>query len=70
MTYREAARKLGALDCRELPRNGSGSHWKWHSPATNRRTMLPGWGSKDHKTGTLRGAVRQLGLDWGAFDAA
>jgi mRNA interferase HicA len=70
MTYREAARKLSALGCYELPRKGGGSHRKWHNPANNRSTVLPDWGSRDLKQGTLRGAVRQLGLDWSAFDSA
>lgn len=70
MIYREAARKLTALGCHELPRKGGGSHRKWRNPATNRRTILPDWGKKDLKTGTLHAAVRQLGLDWDAFDSA
>jgi mRNA interferase HicA len=70
VTYREAVRKLRKLGCRELPRRGSGSHRKWHNPATGGFTVLPDWGSKDLKTGTLRGAVRLLGLDWKDFLAA
>ncbi|AMV25670.1 YcfA-like protein [Gemmata sp. SH-PL17] len=70
MTYREATRKLTALGCREIPRRGSGSHRKWQNPTTNRSTVLPDWGSNDLKTGTLRAAVRQLGIDWDAFDSA
>jgi hypothetical protein len=38
MIYREAARKLAALGCREVPRRGGGSHRKWQNPATNRST--------------------------------
>jgi mRNA interferase HicA len=70
MTYREAARKLTALGCREIPRKGGGSHRKWHNPATNRSTIVPDWGSRDLKTGTVRGAVRQLGIEWSAFESA
>ena len=70
MTYREAARKLSALRCRELPRKGGGSHRKWHNPATGRSTVLPDWGGRDLKSGTLRAAVRQLGIDWSAFENA
>ncbi|HEY1187832.1 MAG TPA: type II toxin-antitoxin system HicA family toxin [Gemmata sp.] len=70
MTYRDAARKLKALGCVEIPRRGSGSHRKWQNPATNRTTVLPDWGSKDLKPGTLRAAVRQLGLNWDDFDTA
>ncbi len=68
MTYREATRKLAALGCHEVPRKGSGSHRKWHNVATNRSTVLPDWGGRDLKTGTVRGAVRQLGIDWSDFE--
>lgn len=70
MTYREAARKLTVLGCREVPRKGGGSHRKWLNPANNRSTVVPDWGSRDLKNGTLRAIVRQLGLDWAAFDRA
>jgi hypothetical protein len=43
---------------------------KWHNPATNRTTVLPDWGSRDLKTGTLHGAVKQLGIEWEDFEAA
>jgi mRNA interferase HicA len=29
--------------------------------------VLPDWGGKDLKAGTLRAVVRQLGLEWQAF---
>jgi hypothetical protein len=29
--------------------------------------VLPDWGSKDLKQGTLRAAVRDLGIDWKEF---
>jgi predicted RNA binding protein YcfA (HicA-like mRNA interferase family) len=67
MKYREAARKLSNLGCVELPRRGGGSHRKWHNPAGNHSTVLPDWGGTDLKNGTLRSAVRQLGLAWDAF---
>jgi mRNA interferase HicA len=70
MTYRDAAKKLLALGCQEMPRQGGGSHRKWHNPATNRSTVLPDWGGRDLKIGTLRSAVRQLGIEWSAFQAA
>jgi mRNA interferase HicA len=70
MTYREAARKLKTLGCNEIPRTGSGSHRKWHNPATNRSTILPDWGGNDLKKGTLHGAVRQLGINWSDFEKA
>jgi len=70
MTYREATRKLTALGCQELPRRGGGSHRKWFNPNTQQIASLPDWGSRDLKLGTLRAAVRQLGLDWNAFQNA
>jgi mRNA interferase HicA len=70
MTYREAARKLILLGCREIPRRGGGSHRKWINPAANKSTVVPDWGGRDLKTGTLRAAIRQLGIQWTDFDAA
>jgi mRNA interferase HicA len=70
MTYREAARKLAALGCREIPRRGGGAHRKWRNPATNRSTVVPDHGGRDLKLGTLRAAVRQLGFDWATFEQA
>ena len=64
MKYREVARKLTTLGCDEIPRKGRGSHRKWRNPGTNQGTVLPDWGKRDLKLGTVRGAVRQLGLDW------
>ena len=32
--------------------------------------MIPDWGGKDLKLGTVRAAVRQLGIVWPAFEAA
>ncbi|MEK6263022.1 MAG: type II toxin-antitoxin system HicA family toxin [Planctomycetota bacterium] len=69
MIYREVTRKLTALGCTETPRKGGGSHRKWHNPATNRSTVVPDWGGRDLKMGTVRGAVRQLGIEWSAFDS-
>jgi predicted RNA binding protein YcfA (HicA-like mRNA interferase family) len=70
MTSREAARKLTALGCQEVPRRGGGAHRKWTNPAAKRSTVLPDHGGRDLKLGTVRAAVRQLGLDWSAFDNA
>lgn len=67
MKYREAKRKLLALDCQEIQRRGGGSHRKWYNPQAQRSTVLPDWGNKELKLGTLRAAVRQLGLEWKAF---
>jgi predicted RNA binding protein YcfA (HicA-like mRNA interferase family) len=67
MTYRVVARKRAALGCVEIPRKGGGSHRKWHNPANNRATVVPDWGGRDLKTGSARGVVRQLEIDWPAF---
>jgi predicted RNA binding protein YcfA (HicA-like mRNA interferase family) len=70
MRYREAARKLAALGCVEIARRGGGSHRKWLNPPVQQVTVIPDWGGKDLKLGTLRAAVRQLGLEWSAFEKA
>ncbi len=70
MKYREVARKLTTLGCHELARSGGGSHRKWFNPVAKRSAVLPDWGSKDLKFGTLRAVIRQLGLEWEAFDRA
>ena len=67
MTYAEAARRLVRLGCQELPRRSGGSHRKWCNPANGQGTVLPDWGNKDLTIGTLRAVIRQLGLDWQAF---
>jgi len=67
MTYREVARKLQVLGCEEIRRKHGGSHRKWLHPGTGRATVVPDWGSRDLKLGTVRAAVRQLGIDWQAF---
>jgi mRNA interferase HicA len=70
MIYREVARKLRRLGCQEDPRRGGGSHRKWRNLATGQRTSIPDWGPKDLKSGTLHGAVSQLGLTWQDFEEA
>jgi mRNA interferase HicA len=65
--YRDVARKLNSSGCQELPRDGGGSHRKWLNPATGRTSVIPDWGSDDLKLGTLRAAIRQLGLSWDGF---
>jgi mRNA interferase HicA len=47
-----------------------GSPRRWVNPATGGRTTLPDWGPCDLKVGTLRAAVRELGLAWQAFEEA
>lgn len=70
MTYRDVARKLTSLGCEELPRRGGGSHRKWFNPNTQRATVVPDWGGRDLKLGTVRSAIRQLGIDWEDFQSA
>jgi mRNA interferase HicA len=70
MNYREVAKKLASLGCRELPRGGDGSHRKWSNPATGDITVLPDWGGDDLKLGTIRAVIRQLGLSWDDFKGA
>ncbi len=68
MTYREVERKLRRLGCQEIPRPSGGSHRKWMNPAIGQAASGPDWGAKDLKLNTIRGVVRQLGLDWQAFE--
>ena len=70
MTYRQVVRELLALGCHELARRGRGSHRKWFNPTTQRAPVLPDWGGRDLKPGTVRSVVRQLGIDWQDFQGA
>jgi mRNA interferase HicA len=70
MIYRVVARKLSRLGCQEIPRRGGGAHRKWRNPTANRSTVVPDHGGKDLKLGTLKAAIRQLGLEWAAFEQA
>ncbi len=70
MTYRDAARKLKALGCVEILRRGGTSHRTWFNPQTQGVTSLPDWGGRDLKLGTVRAALRDLGIDWQAFQKA
>jgi predicted RNA binding protein YcfA (HicA-like mRNA interferase family) len=65
--YREVVRRLTALGCREVHRTGDGSHRKWLNPATGQIAILPDWGGDDLKLGTIRAALRQLGIGWDDF---
>ena len=67
MKYREVARRLVELGCRELERRSGGSHRKWVNGSTGQATVLPDGGARDLKLGTVRAVVRQLGLEWEAF---
>ena len=67
MRYREAVRKLSRLGCEEAPRKTRGSHRSWFNPHTRQKTVLPDQGRRDLRIGTLRSAIRDLGLDWQEF---
>lgn len=69
MTYREVTRRLTALECEELPRRGGGSHRKWFNPKTQRAAIFPDWGNRDLRIGTVRAAIKQLGIEWADFAA-
>ena len=68
MNYKELTKKLRALGCCEIPRRGGGSHRKWINPASGRGTVIPDWGNKDLKIGTVRGILKQLGIDQHDFE--
>lgn len=67
MRYKDVARKLTELGCYEIPRRGGGSHRKWFNPEAQQDAILPDHGTRDLKIGTLRSAIRQLGIDWNEF---
>ncbi len=67
MTYKELVRKLRLLGCEEIPRRGGGSHRKWTNPSTGKATIIPDWGNKDLKKGTIHAILKQLGIDWRDF---
>ncbi len=69
MTYRELTRKLRALGC-EFDRQSRGSHEIWRNPASGTRTTVPNWGGRDLRTGTIRGILRDLGVDRRVFEQA
>jgi mRNA interferase HicA len=70
--YREIEKKLRKLGCIEVKHRGGGSHRKWYNPANKPIVVVsvPDWGSKDLKSGTLRGIVKDLGFEWNAFENA
>jgi predicted RNA binding protein YcfA (HicA-like mRNA interferase family) len=39
-------------------------------PGHRKGSVVPDWGSKDLKQGTIRGILRQLGIDIGDFKKA
>ncbi len=70
MKYREVAQKLSRLGCEEIARRSGGSHRKWFNPSTQKATVVPDWGSKDLKLGTLKAVVKQLEIKWDDFEEA
>jgi len=64
------AKKLASLGCQKMPWTGDGSRRKWLNPASNRIASVPDWGGNDLKLGTIRAAIRQLGLSWDDFKRA
>ncbi len=68
MNYREVATRLAGLGCEEKSRRGGGSHRKWFNPVTGKVAVVPDHGRKDLMIGTVRAAVRDLGLDWSEFN--
>lgn len=67
MTHRDVTRKLRALGC-ELRRQGKGSHEIWSNPASGGHTTVPNRGRKDIPIGTIRGILRDLGIDRRDFE--
>ena len=63
MKYRELAKRLKILGCYEIKRKGKGSHRKWVNPDSGKGTVIPDWGNKDLKEGTLKAILKQLGID-------
>ena len=61
MRYRELAKRLKKLGCRE-DRQAGGSHTVWLNIANDRKAIIPDWGRKDLKPGTIRGILRQLDI--------
>jgi mRNA interferase HicA len=37
------------------------------NPESQRATVLPDWGNRDLKIGTIKAAVKQLGIEWDTF---
>lgn len=70
MKYRNTTKKLKRLGCKEKPKRKSGSHRTWVNTKTGDEAVIPDWGNKDLKIGTLRTVIRQLGIDWETFKNA
>lgn len=70
MNYREVAKKLRKFGCVIKPRRSGGSHRKWNNPKNNKIAVIPDHGSRDIEEGTLRNAIKSLGLSWKDFKKA
>ena len=68
MNYKGLTKKLRALGCHEIPRRGGGSHRKWINPVLGKGTVIPDWGNRDLKQGTIRGVLKQLSIDFDDFE--
>ena len=62
MCYRELTKRLKQLGC-QIERQGRGSHTVWRNPTTGKRAVIADWGGKDLPPGTIRGILRQLGIN-------
>ncbi len=67
LTYRELTYILRKLGCYELERKGGGSHRKWYNPNTGRSTVIPDWGKRPLKKGTVNAIIKQLLIDKDQF---
>ena len=60
-------RKLRALGCEELSRRGRGSHRIWRNALTGGSAVVPDYGDRDLRVGTIRAVLRNLGVGWEEF---
>lgn len=74
MKYREALAKAKAFGVIEDAKRGKGSHRLWiipddpEAPTKGRRSPIACHGDGyELKTGTLKAALRRLGIDWEQF---
>ncbi|GBD51174.1 addiction module toxin, HicA family [Microcystis aeruginosa NIES-298] len=70
MRYKELAQKLRRLGCEEIERKSKGAHRKWLNLSNQNVAVIPDWGSKDLKFGTIKATIKQLGIEWSAFEEA
>ena len=62
MRYRDLTKRLAKMGC-EFERQGKGSHEIWVNPKTNKKAVISDYGGKDIPPGTIRGILKQLGLN-------